>query len=105
MQRLIESLWQERQFSAFLITHDVDEAVMLADRIILIEDGRVTLDQKVDLPRPRKRKDPKFLALAEDILERAMGDEAGLMCRLTWGRFANRPYKPCISPIAELNQD
>jgi sulfonate transport system ATP-binding protein len=79
MQRLIEGIWQEQKFSAFLITHDVDEAVMLADRIILIEDGQVTMDKRVSLPRPRKRKDPAFLNLAEEVLERVMGDEAGLI--------------------------
>lgn len=79
MQRLIEKIWQEQKFSAFLITHDVDEAVTLADRIILIEDGRVTMDQRISLQRPRKRKDPEFLTLAEEILERVMGDEAGLI--------------------------
>ncbi len=79
MQRLVESIWQKQKFSAFLITHDVDEAVTLADRIVLIEDGQVTMDRRVSLPRPRKRKDQKFLALAEEVLERVMGDEAGLI--------------------------
>ena len=79
MQRLIESIWQEQKFSAFLITHDVDEAIMLADRIVMIEDGRVTMDTRVSLPRPRKRKDHEFLALAEEVLERVMGDKAGLI--------------------------
>jgi sulfonate transport system ATP-binding protein len=53
--------------------------VTLADRIILIEDGRVTMDQRISLPRPRKRKDTEFLTLAEEILKRVMGDEAGLI--------------------------
>ncbi|WP_306557842.1 hypothetical protein [Nostoc sp. 'Peltigera malacea cyanobiont' DB3992] len=57
----------------------MDEAVTLADRIILLEDGRVTMDQRISLPRPRKRKDPEFLTLAEEILEHVMGDEAGLI--------------------------
>jgi sulfonate transport system ATP-binding protein len=77
MQQLIERIWQEQKFSAFLITHDVDEAVTLADRIILLENGQVTMDTRVSLPRPRKRKDPQFLALAEKVLERVMGNEAG----------------------------
>ncbi|MDZ4876619.1 MAG: Aliphatic sulfonates import ATP-binding protein SsuB [Chroococcidiopsis cubana SAG 39.79] len=76
---LIERIWQKRKFSAFLITHDVDEAIMLGDRIVLIEDGRVTMDKRVTLPRPRKRKDQEFLTLAEEVLERVMGDEAGLI--------------------------
>lgn len=79
MQRLIERIWQEQKFSAFLITHDVDEAVMLADRIIQLENGRVAMDTRVSLPRPRKRKDREFLTLAEKVLERLMGDEAGLI--------------------------
>lgn len=79
MQRLIEKIWQERKFSAFLITHDVDEAIMLADRIVLIEDGRVTMDKRVTLPRPRKRKDHEFQTLAEEVLERVMGNDAGLI--------------------------
>jgi sulfonate transport system ATP-binding protein len=79
MQRLIEGIWQEQRFSTFLITHDVDEAIMLADRIILIEDGQVTMDKRVSLPRPRKRKDQEFLTIAEEVLERVMGEEAGLI--------------------------
>jgi sulfonate transport system ATP-binding protein len=79
MQRLIEGIWQEQKFSAFLITHDVDEAITLADRIILIENGQVTMDKEVTLPRPRKRKDPEFMELSEEILERVMGEEAGLI--------------------------
>ncbi|WP_242040461.1 ATP-binding cassette domain-containing protein [Anabaena subtropica] len=47
MQHLIEDLWQERGFTAFLVTHDVEEAVALADRVIVIEDGRVALDLPV----------------------------------------------------------
>lgn len=79
MQQLIERIWQEQKFSAFLITHDVDEAVTLADRIILLKNGRVTMDTRVSLPRPRKRKDPEFLTLAEKVLEHVMGNEAGLI--------------------------
>lgn len=76
MQRLIENIWQEKRFSVFLITHDVDEAVMLADRVLLIEHGQIALDMPVSLPRPRQRKSQAFVTLAEDILERVMGDQA-----------------------------
>lgn len=72
MQWLIEQLWQEQQFSVFLITHDVDEAVALADRVLLIEDGQITLDMPVPLPRPRQRKSQAFVKLSEGILERVM---------------------------------
>lgn len=72
MQRLIEQLWQQRGFTALLVTHDVQEAIALADRVILIEDGQITLDQIVDLPRPRARGNPVFAALEEQILARVL---------------------------------
>ncbi|KQW93321.1 aliphatic sulfonate ABC transporter ATP-binding protein [Massilia sp. Root418] len=53
MQQLIESLWLARGFTAVLVTHDVSEAVALADRVLLIEDGAIALDLVIGLPRPR----------------------------------------------------
>lgn len=73
MQALIERLWRERQFSAVLVTHDVEEAVALADRILLMESGRVTLETVVNLERPRDRASAEFTALKETILERILG--------------------------------
>ncbi|WP_394777245.1 ATP-binding cassette domain-containing protein [Undibacterium sp.] len=72
MQNLIESLWQQRGFTALLVTHDVQEAIALADRVILIEDGRITLDEQVTLPRPRARGNPAFAELEEKILNRVL---------------------------------
>lgn len=53
MQQLIEKLWKEWNFTVILVTHDVSEAVNLVDRVILLEDGNITLDTKVELARPR----------------------------------------------------
>jgi sulfonate transport system ATP-binding protein len=72
MQRLIESLWREQGFTALLVTHDVAEAVALADRVLLIEDGRIELDERVPLPRPRSRGNPRFAAIEEHILQRVL---------------------------------
>jgi len=69
MQQLIESLWLARGFTAVLVTHDVQEALALADRVVLIEEGRLTLDLKVDLPRPRARGNAAFAALEQQLLE------------------------------------
>ncbi len=55
MQGLIERLWLRHGFTAVLVTHDVSEALTLADRVLLIEEGRIALDERVDLPRPRRR--------------------------------------------------
>ena len=55
MQNLIEKLWTEQGFTAILVTHDVSEAVQLANRIILLDKGHIAKEFKVDLPRPRKK--------------------------------------------------
>lgn len=72
MHALIEQLWRDNGFTALLVTHDVQEAVALADRVILIEDGTVSLDERIDLPRPRSRGDAKFAALEKRILDRVL---------------------------------
>jgi len=73
MHRLIEGLWLEQGFTSLLVTHDVQEAVALADRVILLEEGRVALDQRIDLPRPRVQGSPAFAALEKSILDRVLG--------------------------------
>jgi len=72
MQSLIEQLWLEQGFTAVLVTHDVQEAIALADRVILIEEGQVSLDLKVNLPRPRARGDAHFAELEDHILKRVL---------------------------------
>jgi sulfonate transport system ATP-binding protein len=74
MQQLIERLWQEQGFTALLITHDVEEAVVLADRVVLIENGSIALDEKISLLRPRTRGDAEFARTVEKILNRVMGE-------------------------------
>ncbi len=69
MQRLIERLWRESGFTALLVTHDVTEAALLADRILLIEDGRIGLDLPVNLPRPRQP-GPELSAIERIVLDR-----------------------------------
>jgi sulfonate transport system ATP-binding protein len=72
MQQLIEDVWHNRGFTAMLVTHDVAEAISLADRVILIEGGRVALDEVVNIPRPRTRGSARFAALEERILGRVL---------------------------------
>ncbi len=76
MQRLIASLWQEQKFTALLITHDVEEAVALADRVVLIESGKVAMDLEIPLSRPRHRGDAACAAIVENILERVLNPGA-----------------------------
>jgi sulfonate transport system ATP-binding protein len=67
MQGLIESLWLERGFTSVLVTHDVSEAVALADRVIVLADGGIKLDRRIELARPRTR-DHRFFDYEQEIL-------------------------------------
>lgn len=67
MQNLIEKLWREQGFTAVLVTHDVSEAVQLADRIILLDKGHIARQFQVDLPRPRE-KNLRFAELEQQVL-------------------------------------
>ncbi|KVF69821.1 aliphatic sulfonate ABC transporter ATP-binding protein [Burkholderia sp. FL-7-2-10-S1-D7] len=77
MHALIERLWREHRFTALLVTHDVQEAVALGDRILLIEQGRVALDQPVPLDRPRARASAAFAALEDRVLQRVLAGGPG----------------------------
>jgi sulfonate transport system ATP-binding protein len=68
MQRLLERVWHDQAFTAILVTHDVSEAVALADRVLLIEHGRIAQDVNVDIPRPRRRGSADLAALEGSIL-------------------------------------
>ena len=69
MQRLLERVWHDQAFTAILVTHDVAEAVALADRVLVIEDGRIAHDIDVDIPRPRRRGSAELAALEGSILK------------------------------------
>ncbi len=77
MHALIERLWREHRFTALLVTHDVHEAVALGDRILLIEEGHIALDQPVPLARPRARASSAFAALEEHVLHRVLKSTPG----------------------------
>ena len=72
MHQLIERLWREQGFTALLVTHDVSEAIALADRVLLIEDGQIALDLRVPLDRPRERGSARFAALEDQVLRRVL---------------------------------
>ncbi|WP_336997573.1 aliphatic sulfonates ABC transporter ATP-binding protein [Leclercia sp. M50] len=72
MQDLIVSLWQEHGFTVLLVTHDVSEAVAMADRVLLIEEGKIGLDLTIDLPRPRRVGSARLAELEAEVLDRVM---------------------------------
>jgi ABC-type nitrate/sulfonate/bicarbonate transport system ATPase subunit len=69
-------LWTDRSLTLFFVTHDIEEAVLLADQIIVItgRPGRISHQFRIDLPRPRTRQDQEFQAWKERILE-ALADQ------------------------------
>jgi sulfonate transport system ATP-binding protein len=73
MQCLIENIWTKRRFSVVLVTHDVEEAVALADRVLVMEQGQFVFKQRILLPRPRTRTSAEFVELKEEILLRVTG--------------------------------
>jgi sulfonate transport system ATP-binding protein len=75
MQSLLERIWLEQRFTAVLVTHDVSEALALADRVILIDDGKIALDINVPLPRPRRRGSAELAKLEGKILDRLFDTE------------------------------
>ncbi len=72
MQALVERVYLRGGFTAVLVTHDVSEALALADRVIMLDEGGIALDIAVPLPRPR-RGAPELAALEERILSRLLG--------------------------------
>lgn len=68
MHKLIRELCQRHRPTVLLVTHDVDEAVSLADRVLVLEDGRIGLDLAIELDRPRDRKNPLFGTYRDELL-------------------------------------
>ena len=68
MHRLVLSLWARHQPAVLLVTHDVDEALALADRVLVLGQGRIEHSSRVRLPRPRVRDHPDLVALRLRLL-------------------------------------
>lgn len=60
MRELLARLCAKHRPAVLFITHDVEEALVLADRVLVLDAGRITLDQAVDLPAPRRPVAPEF---------------------------------------------
>ncbi|MHC5542332.1 ABC transporter ATP-binding protein, partial [Singulisphaera rosea] len=71
MQDEVIRIWQARRTTMILVTHDIDEALYMSDRIVIMtpRPGRIDRQIDVSLERPRHRNDPRFLGLRAEILE------------------------------------
>ncbi|MFE6338092.1 ABC transporter ATP-binding protein [Streptomyces sp. NPDC057798] len=75
-QRLAEESWQRRRCAVLLVTRDVAEAVLLADRVLVMDDGVITHEQRIDLDRPRDLADARCAELRAGLLRRLGADDA-----------------------------
>lgn len=80
LQDLLLDIWQEHGLTAVFVTHDIEEAIYLADRVIVLGPGRGILDEiEVDLPRPRHqvntREHPEFLRLRKLVYQRVTEEQ------------------------------
>ena len=80
LQKELLRIWQGHRKTVFFVTHSVDEAIYLADRIVIMtaRPGSVGEILSVDMVRPRRRSDAAFGKLAEDILQRLELEVMGL---------------------------
>jgi sulfonate transport system ATP-binding protein len=67
-QRLVGELWRKYHCAVLLVTHDVEESLLLADRILVMDGGAIAHQIEVDLPRPRDIGSPRFVALRAQLL-------------------------------------
>ena len=69
LQDRLGALWEKTRFTLLLVTHDLDEAVNLADRIVVMrgQPGRIYSEFAIDLPRPRRRATLEFQTVKERV--------------------------------------
>ncbi|MBO6755038.1 MAG: ATP-binding cassette domain-containing protein [Roseibium sp.] len=84
LQDVLMDVWKRTQVTAICVTHDVDEAILLADRVVMMSNGpnaRIGNIMEVDLPRPRSRKQllahPDYYAYREELLDFLEAYEGG----------------------------
>ncbi len=68
-QQLVGELWQRHRCAILLVTHDVEEALLLADRVLVMDEGVIAHELTVKLARPRSVEQPGFGALRSHLLQ------------------------------------
>jgi sulfonate transport system ATP-binding protein len=77
MHGLVAELWRVHAPTTLIVTHDVDEAILLADRCVVLAHGRLIADIVVDMPQPRRHGHQRFGELRQELLG-LLGVEQGL---------------------------
>jgi sulfonate transport system ATP-binding protein len=74
MHDLLRQLHHRHRPAVLLVTHDVDEAITLADRVVVLDHGRIAVERRIDLGDRRDAADPRFAAIRTELLD-ALGVE------------------------------
>lgn len=69
MQDLLVALLAKYRATTVMVTHDVEEAIALAGRVVVLDGGRFTFDRRIDLPTPRSRVSAAFQTVRADVLD------------------------------------
>jgi sulfonate transport system ATP-binding protein len=77
MHDLVLTLWARHQPAVLMVTHDVDEALALASRVLVLRGGQVAYEATVRAERPRRREDPELIRLRHDLLAELGVDQKG----------------------------
>jgi sulfonate transport system ATP-binding protein len=67
-QRLVNDLWGRHRPAVLLVTHDVEEALLLSDRVLVLDGGQIAYDEPFELSRPRRRDHPELVARRRELL-------------------------------------
>lgn len=83
LQEEVPNICRERGITMVIVTHDIDEAVAMADRVLIMSQnpGRIVGEQKVDLPWPRRHMDAGFQTMRDELMQQFKGTDTGLAGR------------------------
>jgi sulfonate transport system ATP-binding protein len=104
MHALLQELCRRHRPAVLLVTHDVDEAILLADRVLVLADGHIAFDCPVDVQSPRLRSDAAFVALRSRLLGELGVDEAeeGRHEPARSNRELHQPEREALNPTGVL---
>ncbi len=83
LQEEVPTICRERGITMVIVTHDIDEAITMADRVLIMSQnpGRIVCELTVNLPWPRRHMDPRFQAKRDELMKRFKGSDEGLAGR------------------------
>lgn len=102
-QALVARLWSQHRPAVLLVTHDVEEALLLADRALVLADGRIAEEFVVDVPRPRSLDHPRFAALRRRLLV-SLGVDPDLGRDPAESAASDPASDPASNPVTDPDQ-